>query len=239
MKGNFEACIAQVKPFEGGYVNDPKDPGGETNWGISKRSYPHLNIRGLSWDTAKAIYERDFWRAQRCDDLPAGVDLVVLDPSINSGRARGTKWLQRALRVAQDGKIGPATIRAAQAADPVAVIRAASAARMGFLRGLGIWSRFGKGWSRRVAAIEAAAIAMVSVGAVAGERELAGKAARREGARAGGAVAGGGGVASVSDLSIGPMIALGVLVLLVIVVALSRRQHQINRAAALSSAMEG
>ena len=107
MKANFEACMAEVFKHEGGYVNDPHDPGGETNMGISKRSYPKENIRGMTRARAAQIYRKDFWDKLKCDDLPAGLDLVAFDAGVNSGPARGAKWLQQAVGVTADGKIGP------------------------------------------------------------------------------------------------------------------------------------
>ena len=79
MKANFEACMAEVFKHEGGYVNDPHDPGGETNMGISKRSYPKENIRGMTRARAAQIYHKDFWDKLKCDDLPAGLDLVAFE----------------------------------------------------------------------------------------------------------------------------------------------------------------
>ena len=75
----FPDCISHVLAAEGGLVNDPKDPGGVTKFGISQRSYPALNIRELTPDDAKALYQRDYWAPIQGEDLPAGLDLVVLD----------------------------------------------------------------------------------------------------------------------------------------------------------------
>lgn len=160
MKANFDRSLAEVLGHEGGYVNDPHDPGGETNMGISKRSYPKENIRGMTRARAAAIYRRDFWDAVAGDDLPAGLDLVAFDAAVNSGPIRGAKWLQTALGVAADGKIGPATIAAARKAHPEAVIDRATSARLAWLRTLPTWGRFGKGWARRVDSIHEEASAM-------------------------------------------------------------------------------
>ena len=84
MKANFEQCLAHVLRSEGGYVNDPNDPGGETNMGISKRAYPHENIKGMTRARAATIYRRDYWDAVQGDSLPAGLDLVAFDPAVNS-----------------------------------------------------------------------------------------------------------------------------------------------------------
>ncbi len=118
----FDACMKEVPLrclHEGGSavggwlceppqgVNHPKDPGGETKYGISKRSYPQVDIAALTEADAKEIYRRDFWAKIRGDDLPAGIDLATLDPSINSGRARGVRWMQQGLGIMADGVMGP------------------------------------------------------------------------------------------------------------------------------------
>lgn len=170
---NFDASMAEVFSHEGGYVNDPRDPGGETNMGISKRSYPSEDIRGMTRERAAAIYRRDYWNRVKGDQLPDGIDLVAFDPAVNSGVSRGSRWLQSALGVTQDGKIGPQTVLAAQTAtDGVAVIKRACAARMGFLRGLtSLWSTYSRGWTRRVASVEATAVAMYTRSSVAVRQE--------------------------------------------------------------------
>ena len=160
MKTNFDRCLAEVLRHEGGYVNDPHDPGGETNMGISKRSYPKEDIKGMTRARAAEIYRRDYWNPVRGDDLPAGMDLVAFDAAVNSGVSRGAKWLQTALGVSADGKIGPQTIAAAKAAHPEAVIDRAVSARLAWLRTLKTWSRFGKGWTSRVESVREVATAM-------------------------------------------------------------------------------
>jgi len=160
MKANFEACMAEVFKHEGGYVNDPHDPGGETNMGISKRSYPKEDIRGMTRARAAQIYRKDFWDKLKCDDLPAGLDLVAFDAGVNSGPARGAKWLQQALGVAVDGKVGLATIGAAKNTyAPAAVLRAIGF-RRAFLKTLPTWDRYKNGWTKRLDSVEAVASAM-------------------------------------------------------------------------------
>lgn len=187
MKANFAACLDEVLSHEGGYVNHPSDPGGETNMGISKRSYPKENIKGMTRARAAEIYRRDFWKPVRGDDLPVGLDLVAFDPAVNSGVSRGAKWLQGALGVAQDGKIGLATLAAAHKADPAQVIDRACDLRLAWLRTLPTWKTFGKGWSRRVESVREAAKAMAHVKAPATPRPVP-KPAPARGAPAGGGV---------------------------------------------------
>ena len=160
MKANFDACMAEVFKYEGGYVNDQHDPGGETYLGISKRSYPKEDIRNMTRARAAQIYRRDFWDKLRCDELPAGLDLVAFDAAVNSGPSRGAKWLQQALGVAVDGKVGLATIGAAKNTyTPAAVLRAVGF-RRAFLKTLPTWERYKNGWTKRLDSVEAVASAM-------------------------------------------------------------------------------
>ena len=160
MKANFDACMAEVFKYEGGYVNDQHDIGGATNLGISKRSYPKEDIRNMTRARAAQIYRRDFWDKLRCDELPDGLDLVAFDAAVNSGPSRGAKWLQQALGVAVDGKVGLATIGAAKNTyTPAAVLRAVGF-RRAFLKTLPTWERYKNGWTKRLDSVEAVASAM-------------------------------------------------------------------------------
>jgi len=115
---NFKFAVKKTLFFEGGYVNHPHDPGGETNFGISKRSYPHLDIKNLTKEQAKEIYYRDFWLRNRCDAmLDKHIASKVFDFSVNMGLIQGGRILQRALRaneqsLVEDGIIGPITLAA-------------------------------------------------------------------------------------------------------------------------------
>lgn len=166
MKSNFDACLAHILRHEGGYVDHPNDPGGETNFGISKRAYPGENIKGMTRARAAHLYRRDYWDAVRGDDLPAGLDLVAFDAAVNSGVSRGAKWVQQAVGAQPDGKVGSATLLRVKATNPASAIEKACDLRMAFLRGLGTWSTFGKGWSRRVTEVRMAALGMSGAGPV-------------------------------------------------------------------------
>lgn len=163
MKANFDACMAEVFRHEGGYANNPQDPGGETNMGISKRSYPKEDIRGMTKERAAEIYRRDFWNACKCDDLPSGLDLVAFDAAVNSGPSRSAKWLQQAVGANVDGKIGPNTIAAAKATYGPAAVQRAIGFRLSFMKaakganGKPLWPTFGKGWQRRCDEVQALA----------------------------------------------------------------------------------
>mgnify|MGYP003110917709 CR=1 FL=1 len=111
----FEEIIEHVLEHEGGYVNDPTDRGGETNFGIAKRFYPSVDIKNLTKEQAKKIYHQDYWRPAKCDDVPPRLRHIYFDMCVNFGRSGAVKVLQRAANakgagLIVDGKIGPKTI---------------------------------------------------------------------------------------------------------------------------------
>ena len=126
----FENLIGMILNHEGGYVNDPVDPGGETKYGISKRTYPYLDIKNLTIEQAKDIYYRDWWLRLRCNEIQDDrIAQKLLDTCINVGAMTGVRILQRALcdvgqPVSIDGLIGPQTIGAANRADSVQLLAA-------------------------------------------------------------------------------------------------------------------
>jgi lysozyme family protein len=158
MQSNFAFCLKEVLRHEGGWADHPRDPGGATMRGITIGTYSQWKgrrmskeaLRAITDEEVAAIYKRNYWDKVRGDDLPSGLDFVAFDAAVNSGPARGAKWLQQGLGVAADGKIGPKTLAAAEATDAPAAIIAATNARLAFLRGLSTWPTFGKGWTRRV-----------------------------------------------------------------------------------------
>ncbi|MBP8288552.1 MAG: glycoside hydrolase family 108 protein, partial [Chromatiaceae bacterium] len=156
----FPDCIAHVLAAEGGLVNDPKDPGGVTKFGISQRSYPALNIRALSLDEAKAIYQRDYWDKVQGEALPAGLDLLLLDHAVNAGPARAIRLLQHLVGVPEDGVMGPVTLAGVAIADRDDLIARYTELRLDFYRDLPTWRHFGAGWSRRVQRARRAALAL-------------------------------------------------------------------------------
>lgn len=147
----FDQFIDRLLSHEGGYVNHSSDPGGETQWGISKRSYPSLNIKKLTREDAVAIYRRDFWEASGADKMPPAVGFQLLDAAVNSGIGQANRWLQKAAGVADDGVIGPISRKAIAAADPNDLILWFLAERLDFMSRLAGWQAFGKGWARRIA----------------------------------------------------------------------------------------
>lgn len=149
---DFETAFARLLGHEGGYVADSRDPGGETKFGISKRAYPHLDIKSLTLAEAKAIYRRDYWDRAQCDRLPGGVAFEVFDAAVNSGPGQAVRWLQRAVGVADDGHVGPLTLAAVARMDPEALQARYNGLRLDFMTRLSGWDAFGRGWARRIAA---------------------------------------------------------------------------------------
>ena len=142
-------AIANVLDHEGGYVNHPSDPGGETNFGISKRAYPHLDIRNLTQGDAIAIYRRDYWNPINGDHLPPAVAIYLMDTAVNIGVSRAIRMLQRVVGVAEDGIIGVKTIDAVRATPNA--LQLLDAARLAYYRRLPTFATFGRGWTRRAA----------------------------------------------------------------------------------------
>lgn len=123
MRGFDDAFQFIVHPeIEGGYVNDPHDPGGETRYGISKKAYPKLDIRNLTLEGAKSIYLHDYWKRSNCERLPAHLAFVVFDCAVNQGVHASQQLLQMALGVTPDGVVGAKTLFAMSvAADSLAI----------------------------------------------------------------------------------------------------------------------
>lgn len=148
----FDIAFDRLLGNEGGYTNDPADPGGETNWGISKRTYPHIDIKALTREGAKAIYLRDFWQRIHADDLPDGVAFQTFDFAVNSGIFTAVRYLQRAIGVADDGHWGPVSVAAAAALSESDTIMRLCAERLEFMTKLVNWPNASRGWTQRIAA---------------------------------------------------------------------------------------
>ena len=155
MRENFDKAFQFVLKWEGGYVNDPDDPGGETKYGISKRAYPHLDIKNLTVNQAKEIYFYDYWVKGMCDGLPAGVDLMHFDFCVNAGVKRAGRVLQKTLneffdaKLVVDGVVGPKTLSALAGVDVRELLGAYALERASFYVELGK-KKFLKGWLNRV-----------------------------------------------------------------------------------------
>ena len=176
MKENYDHCLGLILHHEGGYVNHPKDPGGETNKGITKRVYENWCIeqdlfqkemKDLKISDVAPIYKKNYWDRVKADSLPAGVDLCVFDFSVNAGTGRGAKYLQTIVGAVSDGAIGPNTLR--QVDEFVALrgeedlVVAYSDARRRYYRKLRTFDTFGRGWLRRVDETEVEALRLAGV----------------------------------------------------------------------------
>lgn len=170
MKQSYDASLAAVLRSEGGYVNDPRDPGGATNKGVTQAVYndyrqklgsPTRTVKQITPSEIAAIYKNRYWDAVRGDELPAGVDYAVFDLAVNSGVSRAVRFLQDVCCVNADGNIGPVTIAAASH-NPKHIVEALMDKRLNFLRSLGTFSHFGKGWTNRCNEVRAKALGMVA-----------------------------------------------------------------------------
>lgn len=148
---NFDQAFERLIGHEGGYVNDPRDPGGETKFGISKRSYPAEDIKELTLERAKAIYRRDFWGVAGCDAVPDAMKFDLFDMAVNSGPVTAIKTLQRSAGVTPDGLLGPITLQALNSTPSPRLVARFNGHRLDFMTDLKTWSVFGKGWAKRVA----------------------------------------------------------------------------------------
>ncbi len=148
---NFDVAFDRLISHEGGYVNNPKDPGGETNWGVSKRTYPDVDIKNLTRDGAKDIYLRDFWKPITSVQSNA-VIFQAFDFAVNSGIQTAIRKLQDAARVADDGHWGPLSAKAANGMDQNDLLMRYIARRLRFMKSLSNWKDFSAGWAERIAA---------------------------------------------------------------------------------------
>lgn len=149
---DFDRAFERVIGHEGGYANNQRDSGGETKFGISKRSYPGEDIPGMTLDRAKAIYLRDYWGPAGCDAMPDAAKFHVFDMAVNSGIRAAIVAVQRAVGEVDDGIIGPRTLQAVNSMDPTRLVARLNGQRLSLLADLKTWPDFGRGWARRVAA---------------------------------------------------------------------------------------
>lgn len=156
---DFDKVITHILLWEGGYVDHPRDPGGATNMGITFRTLQHYrgkpvtkqDVKDLTVQEAKAIYKKNYWDAVWADQMPDGLDYVMMDAAVNSGPRAAVKWLQRALRVSADGVLGPQTMGAVRATQDVrGLCLKVVDNRERFLRRLRTWNTFGRGWLNRL-----------------------------------------------------------------------------------------
>lgn len=155
---DFENALSWVMEQEGGYANHAKDPGGETNHGITKYVAMAHGYRGamrnIPMEFVRRIYHDSYWTRCQCEAMPEHpIRLVVFDAAVHSGVGQSIKWLQKELRVEADGIIGPITLAALRASRLDALAHNLITRRLDFLKSLKAWKTFGRGWSRRLDAL--------------------------------------------------------------------------------------
>lgn len=169
MTARFSECLTETLKWEGGWSNHKDDPGGPTMRGVIQRVYdawrhrnglPKRSVRNIEEHELQAIYRENYWQLVRGDELPPGVDLCVFDYGVNSGPSRSISHLQEVLGVKIDGFMGPVTLDAVNAADPVEIVNKLCARRRKFVRQIKTYHVFGKGWNRRIDGIEQVSCAM-------------------------------------------------------------------------------
>ena len=158
MKSNYDKCLKTILHHEGGYVNHPKDPGGETNLGVTKRVYEEhggtKDMKDLLVEDVAPIYKKGYWDKMKGDDLPGGLDLCVFDFGVNAGPGRAAKFLQSMIGTTVDGGIGPNTL--AKVEEYVRengeheTVKKYQEMRQKYYEQLSTFATFGKGWTRRV-----------------------------------------------------------------------------------------
>lgn len=156
---NFDAAFTKLLGHEGGYSNNPADPGGATNWGVTERVARRYGYTGDMKDypqgQAKVVYLAEYWSPIQAEKLPHPIRYAMFDAAVNSGVSQAIKWLQRAVGATPDGQIGPQTLSFLSDANANAIKLRLLAARLEFMTGLPNWPTFSKGWARRVASLMA------------------------------------------------------------------------------------
>ena len=167
---DFKECLDLVLKSEGGWVNHPQDPGGETNLGVTKRvweeyvGHPVDSLKNLTKEDVAPLYEQKYWRPCYGEVLPRGLNFVVFSMGVNAGPGRSVKLLQSAIGCVPDGIIGPATRSLILASNSATLIAKFSESRREYYRSLKTFPIFGKGWLARVDREEQEALMMAKNG---------------------------------------------------------------------------
>jgi lysozyme family protein len=153
---NFDQAFEKLIGHEGGYQSPEQavarnDPGGETNWGISKRSYQEIDIAALTINGAKEIYLRDYWKPAGCDLVPDALRFDLFDMAVNSGVRTAIKTMQKAVFTEPDGMLGPHTRMGISLISTDAFLRRFNGFRLFAMTEMGNWPQAGRGWARRIA----------------------------------------------------------------------------------------
>jgi lysozyme family protein len=173
MKENFDNAFSHVMQSEGGYVNDPKDPGGETNLGVTKAAWSAYlgrpiadgEMKALTKDVVKPFYKKMYWDKEHGDELPKGLDYLAFDFAVNAGTGQAAKFIQRAVGATADGAIGPSTMELIAKADPHKLVDDFTKEKEDFYKDLAArkpdLAKFLNGWLTRTAAVASAAKTML------------------------------------------------------------------------------
>lgn len=172
----FPASLEFVLGREGGWSHDPRDPGGETNLGITAATLqgaiaarvvpPTTTIKALTRDQATAIYRAMYWAAVRAEEFPAAIGIALFDAAVNLGPGQAVRQLQRALRVQEDGIVGTVTIRAAWSQSvgsdeaKAALLEDILGHRLDYYRTRNSADTFFRGWAKRVLGLQRAALGL-------------------------------------------------------------------------------
>jgi lysozyme family protein len=168
----FDICFDSILASEGGFVNDPRDTGGATNLGVTKRAWEQwvghpvtiADIKSLTPAKAAPFYRSQYWNAAHCDSFPASLALCLFHCAVNSGPKRAATILQGIVGALPDGSIGPATLQLARGAIAVrgerAMVTAFQDAYRAYYRTLSNFDHFGKGWLNRARDVEQQALAL-------------------------------------------------------------------------------
>lgn len=150
MATSFDTALQQVLTHEGGYVNDPRDPGGETNMGISKRAFPHIDIAKLTREQAAELYYRHYWVPSKAADVPDDIRALYFDTAVNCGVATAIRLLQMAAGVEPDGIFGAKTAAAAHHVSRKDLAKQRMAFYGRIIKRSPALRRFLRGWTARV-----------------------------------------------------------------------------------------
>lgn len=166
----FAKCLAEVLKHEGGFVNHPRDPGGMTNLGVTRKTWEgwtgkpasEADMRALTPAKVTPLYRKNYWDKVRCDDLHPALAMCVFDFAVNAGPGRSARYLQAMLGIERDSIIGPGSVAAAKrfvaTHGAAEAVRRFQQSRRDYYHGLSNFPVFGKGWLRRVDAVETAAL---------------------------------------------------------------------------------
>ena len=168
MRSNFEAALSATLKHEGGWADNPKDPGGATMKGVTLATFRRLvkpdatkaDLRAINAEQVAVVYRKGFWSQIMADELPAGVDFALFDYAVNSGPSRAVKAMQALVGAKADGVVGPKTLKAVDETDEADLIMELCAQRLAFVKRLKTWPTFGRGWEKRIAAVRALALEM-------------------------------------------------------------------------------